>query len=293
MSFEVDVPDGLRATLAGRPPAGGPSGDDWLRALPRLLAAAADRWGLSDPQPPRYGECALVVPCTSSSGPVALKLTWPHPEARFEHLALRAWNGDGAVRLLAADTTDHALLLEQLDADRSLEQSDLLEACEIVGSLLRQLDRPALPQIGSPPVDAWRAVLEHGGEHVPRRFVTRAAALLRYLPTGDRLVHSDLHFANVLAGQRASWLAIDPKPVTASPAFGVAPALWNRWSEATAAYNLRSHLRLRAGLVAEAASIDEEEAMAWSFVRCILNACETPPGDAALSRWITIAKAMT
>lgn len=293
MSFEVDVPAGLRATMTGRAPSDGASGDDWLRALPRLLAAAAGRWTLSDPKAPRYGECALVVPCTSPSGPVALKLTWPHPEARFEHLALRAWNGRGAVRLLAADTSDHALLLEQLDPDRSLDDIDLLEACETVGLLLRQLDRPALPQIGTLPLAAWQDLLDRGGEHVPRRFVTRATTLLRDLPVGDRLVHSDLHFANVLAGQRASWLAIDPKPVTADPAFGVAPVLWNRWQEATAAYSLRSHLRLRVGLVAEAAGVDEDEAMTWSFVRCVINAAECEPGDPALSRWITIAKAMT
>lgn len=293
MSFDVTVPDGLRAAMAGRPPADGASGDDWLRSLPRLLAAAADRWSLSDPQAPRYGECALVVPCTCPSGPVALKVTWPHPEARFEHLALRTWNGDGAVRLMAADTADHALLLEQLDANQSLEGVDLLEACEIVGSLLRQLDRPALPQVGPPRVAQWRGLLDGGSDHVPRRFITRANALLRDLPIGERLVHSDLHFANVLAGERAPWLAIDPKPITGSPAFAVAPVLWNRWPEATASYNLRSHLRLRVGLVADAARIDEDEAMAWSFVRCVLNACETAPDEPLLSRWITIAKAMT
>lgn len=293
MSFEVDIPAGLRATMTDRPPADGISGDDWLRAVPRLLTAAADRWSLSAPQTPRYGECALVVPCTSSSGPAALKLTWPHSEARFEHLALRAWNGDGAVRLLAADTADHALLLEQLNGARSLTDVDLLEACEIVGSLLRQLDRPGLPQVGPLPLDEWHTLLERRGDHVPRRFITRATALLRDLPAGERLVHSDLHFANVLAGQRASWLAIDPKPVTASPAFGVAPVLWNRWPEASAAHNLRSHLRLRVGLVAEAAEVDEDVAIAWSFVRCVLNACETTPEDPLLSRWITIAKAMT
>ncbi|KYH42877.1 hypothetical protein AZH51_16385 [Branchiibius sp. NY16-3462-2] len=279
--------------MAGRPPGDGISGDDWLRALPRLLAAAAERWSLSEPQAPAYGECALVVPCASPSGPVALKVTWPHPEARFEHLALRAWNGVGAVRLVAADTADHALLLEQLDPHRSLTDVNLLEACETVGSLLRQLDRPALPQVGPLPLDEWHTLLERSGDHVPRRFITRAAALLRDLAVGERLVHSDLHFANVLAGQRASWLAIDPKPVTANPAFGIAPVLWNRWSEASAAHNLRAHLRLRVGLVAEAAGVDEEEAMAWSFVRCVLNACEAEPDAPVLSRWITIAKAMT
>jgi len=34
---------------------------------------------------------------------------------------------------------------------------------------------------------------------------------------GDRLLHWDLHYANVLAGQRQPWLAIDPKPLAATP----------------------------------------------------------------------------
>lgn len=279
MSFEVDLPVG-------------PGSPEWRATLPRLLDVAARRWSLSDPEPSRYGECAVVVPCTSPSGPVALKLTWPHPEAQHEHLALRAWGGRGAVRLLAADIGDHTLLLERLDPDRSLMDVDLLEACEVIGVLLRRLDRPALPQVGPLPVDDWRAALTSAGHHVPRRFTQQAAALLGHLAVDERLVHSDLHFANVLAGEREPWLAIDPKPVTASPVYGVAPVLWNRWPEATAAHNLRTHLRLRLGIVAEAAGIDEDEALAWSFVRCVLNAVECAPDDPALSRWITVAKAM-
>lgn len=292
MSFELDIPVDFRRDLAGRPADGGPDGDEWLASLPRLVTAAAARWSLTEPQPARYGACALVVPCSSRSEPVALKLTWPHPQARHEHLALRAWAGHGAVRLVAADVGDHALLLERLDPDRSLESVDLLEACELIGHLLRRLDRPALPQVDQLPIDAWRALLAATGEHVPRRLAQQAGALLSQLTPGDRLVHGDLHYANVLAGGREPWLAIDPKPVTADPAFGVAPVLWNRWPEAAGAHNLRAHLRLRLGIVAEAAGVDEDQALAWSFVRCVINAAECDPQDAALSRWITVAKAM-
>lgn len=291
MSFDVDVPDGLRATMAGRAPAGGPDGDDWLASLPRLLATAATRWSLTDPAASRYGECALVVPCSAPSGPVALKLTWPHPEARHEHLALRAWGGRGAVRLLAADVADQALLLERLDPDRSLADIDLLEACEVIGDVLHRLDKPALPQVGPLSRGHWRTLIG-SAQHIPRRFAQQAVSLLETLDPGERLVHSDLHFANVLAGSREPWLAIDPKPVTASPAYGVAPVLWNRWPEAAAAHNLRTHLRLRVGIVTEAAGIDEDEALAWSFVRCVLNAAGSDPEDPMLSRWITVAKAM-
>ena len=97
--------------------------------------------------------------------------------------------------------------------------------------------------------------------------------------------------------EREPWLAIDPKPLSGEWAFAVAPALWNRWDEARAAYNVRTHLRLRLGIVSEAAGIDEDRALAWSFVRMVTNAIwetqERTPDKDALSRWITIAKAMT
>ena len=48
-----------------------------------------------------------------------------------------------------------------------------------------------------------------------------------------RLLHGDFHYANVLAGRRAPWLAIDPKPLAGDPAFDVAPLLRNRWEALT------------------------------------------------------------
>ena len=34
---------------------------------------------------------------------------------------------------------------------------------------------------------------------------------------GDRLLHWDLHFENVLSAEREPWLAIDPKPLLGHP----------------------------------------------------------------------------
>jgi streptomycin 6-kinase len=41
---------------------------------------------------------------------------------------------------------------------------------------------------------------------------------------GDRLVHADLHYGNVLAGDREPWLAIDPRAVAGDP--GTTAAGW-------------------------------------------------------------------
>ena len=68
------------------------------------------------------GETAVVVPVVTASGERAVvKFGLPHPESAHEHLALRAWAGDGAVRLLRADPRRGVLLLESADGRRRSE----------------------------------------------------------------------------------------------------------------------------------------------------------------------------
>lgn len=291
------VPAAFARDLAGRPaPPPGPhgrgmSGDDWLRALPGLVRDAVDAWELRLDGPARHGVCALVVPVRRRDGtPAALKVTWPHAEAAHEHLALRAWAGAGAVRLLAADPAHHVLLLERVDADADLSLLDEEGACTVVGELLRTLDRPALPRLTrlSTLVDGWLAgPLASPPPGLPRRFVEQARAAARDL-AGDtgtidaRLVHTDLHDGNVLRAlsgvddrAEGEWVAIDPKPLAADPAFAVWPVLHNRWDEAghdvpTIAWTTRCRL----GWVCEAAGLDEDRARAWAIVRTVVDTAD-------------------
>lgn len=298
--FAPSIPNDFRELVQGRAPEP-MSGADWLRELPRYVAQCADNWDLVADGPVWHGVCAIVIPCHRGANPVVLKVSWPHEEARLEHLALQTWAGDGAVRLIAADPAHLAMLLEPLQHDRNLDDLELLEACETIGGLIRRLDRPAPPRFTrlSHEVERWVPLCRKGSPLVPRRLTEQATSTMEALADDcdGRLIHQDLHFQNVLGAHREPWLAIDPKPLSGEPAFAVAPVLWNRWHEATASYNLRTHLRLRLGIVAEAAGIDEDRALAWSFVRMVTNALwetEEPDFDPAdVSRWITIAKAMT
>ena len=301
------VPDSFVAAVSGYAPEGdgeggpGEAGEAWLRRLPRLVQELLERWDLRVDGESRHGVCALVVPVRRGGQEAALKVTWPHPEARLEHVALRAWDGRGAVQLLAADPGRWGLLLERLDAGRDLHALPVDAACRTLGALLADLDRPALPQL--PRLADWarRQVrdLATAPPGIPRRLVEQGMALARDLATDPgtdaRLVHTDLHYANVLAGDRAPWLAIDPKPMAADPAFAVAPALWNRWEEVTASHDARRHLRRRLAVVCEAAGIDEDRARAWTVVRELdmaLDAAATGDGDGVTAA-VTIIKAMT
>lgn len=271
----VDVPAALRPRAGGRS-----SWEQWLDRAPRLSDDLVREWRLRVEGPATAGTCAMVVPVRTQDGRAAvLKLSWPHEEAATEHLALRAWHGDGAVELWRADPHRYALLLERAQADRDLHSLPVLDACEHVARLYRRLHRAPLPQcrllsqLCGEWADRLPTLLE--SNLVARRFVDQAERLLRDFAedpgTDTALVHTDLHFANVLAADREPWLVIDPKPLTGDPAYEVAPLLWNRWAEVADAASPRQALLDRVFAVVDTAGLDEDRVRRWIVVRQICN----------------------
>lgn len=310
----LDLPAAFVTRVAGhRPHPGMPSGRTWLDRLPGLLSECLDQWELQVCGPARYGQCAVVLPVLRQDGsPAALKVGWPHHEAAHEHLALRAWAGAGAVRLLAADPSRWALLLEHLNADRTLDDVGVDESCREIGGLLHTLDRPALPQLDQLSTylqrlagDLDRAAARHptGADvGLPRRLLEQGRAICTDLaahPDIDtRLVHTDLHGQNVLRRTgTGEWVAIDPKPMAGVPELGVAPALWNRWPEVVGSGNPRTHLNRRVDTLCERAGLDRELARACSVSWMLRNALSTlrRPGPSTreeVTICVTVIKAM-
>jgi streptomycin 6-kinase len=88
---------------------------------------------------------------------------------------------------------------------------------------------------------------------------------------GDRLLHWDLHYDNVLAAQRQPWLVIDPKPLAGDPAFDLFPVLWNGWDDLVATGNVAQAIRDRLDLMLEVTGIDRDRALAWTAGRILQN----------------------
>lgn len=281
----------------------------WVDRLPGLVSGLLDEWELTVDGESMYGECAVVVPVrTRDDVPGALKVGWPHWEADHEHLALRLWAGQGSVLLLRADPHRSALLLERLEPV-DLTAIDDIEACEVVAGLYSRLHRRATAEFRplSPICADWAVRLTKipTGAGLPPRYVEQATALAKDFAadstTDGRLIHTDLHYFNVLRAGREHWLAIDPKPLSGDPSHEIAPLLWNRWDEMVATGNLRDCLRRRFFTVVDIAGFDEERAKAWVVLRMIVNAMweiEDPsPDPVEGAEWITtcvtIAKAMT
>ena len=242
-------------------------GAEWLAGLPALAESMLDRWHLTLDGEPMHGVCALVLPVRRTyDEPAVLKVTWPHEEAEHEALALRLWDGVGAVRLLAHDPANWAMLLERLDPTTSLLDVPLDEAVAVAGELIRVLDRPAPPGVGTVAATAARWVREFPEQNtglVPAELIAQAVAYCRELGprSGNRLVNQDLHYENVLRGTRAPWLLIDPKPIAGDHEFGLFQLLSNRFDESTPDDRLAD--------VVAAAGLDLSLARRWTFVRAI------------------------
>jgi streptomycin 6-kinase len=256
--------------------AGSPEGKAWMAALPSLFRDLARQWDLTaDGDLLGRGYNAVVLPVRQSGRPLALKLTWPPGEARKEADALVAWRARGAVELAACDGPRGALLLERLDASRSLAAIPVAEAAAAAGTLIRTL---GITPSGSFP--SLRAQARQLAVTIPARqrslqdplpgpWITLAARLAVSLArdTARLLVHTDLHYENVLTSYRPGrrWVAIDPDAAVGAPERSVAELLWTRADELPSPQAITGLL----DTVVENGQLDRAKAIAWGFVRSI------------------------
>lgn len=179
----IEVPAAFAASTVGRE---GEAGEAWLAALPGLVEDLCERWGLEVAGVPMHGYVAVVVPVVRDGVRLALKVSWIDRSSEQEALILRAWDGRGAVRLVAAREDVGALLLEWLDPERSLMDGPIDRAAAIAGGLLRRLAIAPPAELRSVDeemsdfrraVDYWIWALDEGPAEDPARCRT----LVRWL----------------------------------------------------------------------------------------------------------------
>lgn len=285
----IEVPEAFAASTIARE---GRSAEAWLAALPALVEELCRRWDLRVSAPPWHGYVAVVVPVVRGGVDLALKVSWIDQSSEHEALALRAWGGRGAVRMLAWREESGAMLLERLAADRSLEMIPSDEAARIAGGLLGRLGVPApraLRTVGEEVSDFLgkaEADWDRFARPFSRELLMRAYELGESLMRADhgQIVNQDLHYGNVLAGEREPWLVIDPKPLAGPADFGVAPLLWNRFDELENGKDLERRL----SILVEAAEIDAASARRSTLFRVVdywlWALAEGLPGDALKCR---------
>jgi streptomycin 6-kinase len=288
-----------------------PTEDSWRTTVPELLARAAARWRLVLGEPHVGGTASAVVRVRTDDGRDAvLKVSLPHREARGEAAALRWWDGDGAVRLLADDPGDPwSVLLEPcVPGTRLGDRHDLApeQRLTTAAELLVQLWDHGVPahhpfeRVGDVAAE-WADLLEHRMATLRPAFdaglVARGAALLRELPataTRQVVVHGDYNPGNVLQADREPWLVIDPKPMVGDPGYDLCPLLMqvdDPFDHPDPAAVLRDRVDLLAGLT----GVPAERVLAWCLARLVEWALwyasrdEPQPGAGEMRRAAVVA----
>ena len=291
----VVVPEAFAVDTIARE---GENGRFWISSLPQTIESLCQKWHLVVDGTPRHGYLGLVVPVWRGNERCVLKVSWLDEVTQEEAAALAAWDGQGTVRLLAHEPDAGAMLLERLDFSRSLQDVTIGEAVTVAGHLLRRLAIPAVE--GFRPLSVAAPII---ADSLPERWEANGRPFSRYLlekvrddalqlssHTASLLVNYDLHYADVLAGTREPWLAVDPKVVIGDPEYGLAQLLWTRLEDIQANDGLDRHFRL----LVESAALDEPLARAWTLVRCVdywlwglsVGLTEDPVRCAAIVDWL-------
>ena len=262
-----------------------PQGRAWLADLPRLLEECAEQWSLRLEGPIGDGFASLVV----GAGGAVLKLQFPHRESEHEAEALRVWDGDGAVRLLAHDPERHALLIERARPGTHLTAAGQEAALDVFVELLPRLWKPAGAPFRPLAEEAawWIDYLPRNWEHVGRPFerslLDTVIETLRELSAtqGEQvLLNQDLHADNVLSAEREPWLVIDPKPLAGEREFAVAPLVRGWELGHSKAATLRRFDRLTSEL-----GLDRARAAGWAAGQAIAWGIDQP-GHVEVAQWL-------
>ncbi|NUS77928.1 MAG: hydroxyurea phosphotransferase [Streptomyces sp.] len=267
----IDIPDGL---AAAQEKFNGAAGRAFIAGLPERAEHFLAAWGLRPDGTAMHGVSALVLPVLRTDGTGAvLKLQLLDEESEGEPVALRVWDGDGAVRLLDHDAATGTMLLERLDPRRMLSYDpDSRRAVLVIARLLAHLTTAPAPEGMRGLGDIARAMLERTpwaleriADEEARGLVAHCAAAVREVvdEPGDRLLHWDLHYDNVLGADRADWLAIDPKPLAGDPGFELLPAIDNRFDPGEVCW--------RFDALTDVLGLDRARARAWTLGRVLQN----------------------
>ncbi|MGV9899259.1 aminoglycoside phosphotransferase family protein [Streptomyces tendae] len=298
----VEVPQPLAVSYAR---GFGEDGRAWIAGLPALAVEFLDRWELKRNGAVGAGEASLVLPVLRRNGTRAvLKLQMPREETAAALIGLRTWNGDGMVRLLDHDPETSTMLLERLNAARtltSIEDDDV--AMGILAELQARLVRVPAPQglrslgdITTEMLEKVPKAVEALADRADRQLLRGWASAVAELAgePGDRMLHWDLHYDNVLAAQREPWLAIDPEPLAGDPGFDLWPALDSRWDDVVTKNDALRVVRRRFDLLTEVLGLDRARATGWTLGRLLQNSLwDIDDGETALaSSSVAITKSL-
>lgn len=194
------------------------------------------RWGLTEPKLLAQSAWSRVYLANAGATQRVLKLLKEGERAEaIGALALRYFDGHGAVRLIDAD--EHAQLLEYADGEevtRLVERGRDGDATDVIADVIDALHANATPPPpGIPTLEEYFAPLFERAQRERKQgdasLYVRAENLTRRLLESSveiSVLHGDIHHANIRQSPRG-WLAFDPKGIYGDRAYECCNVLHN------------------------------------------------------------------
>jgi len=209
---------------------------------------------------------------------VVLKITKHHGDESHSGEVLRAYEGDGAVRVYESETG--AVLVERLEPGEQLvdvvKRGGDDEATKILAEVIAKLAHHEAPAV-CPTVADWGRgfdrYLQSGDEQIPREMVEGAREMYQELVSSQHLtmlLHGDLQHYNVLFDNERGWTAIDPKGVVGELEYELSALLRNP-IELPALIN-SERIKRRLEILTTTLQLDYSRALRWSYSQSILSA---------------------
>lgn len=255
----------------------------WLEAFPAYVQACQQRWGVHVTGLVPDLSYNVVAYAEGEDGRAyILKMSPPSEAFSWEVAALRHYRGRGICKLIHADESVAAMLLERISPGVSLRHTDDDEAAtRSAAQIMRQLWRPIPEPHPFVRLEQWangltrlRKRFEDGTGPLPAELVGQAEGIFRERlgSTPATLLHGDLHHSNILSATRAPYLAIDPKGVVGDAGYEVGAFLRNPAPEIASHPALEARLARRVAILSEMLNMSPGDIAAWGTAHAVLAA---------------------
>jgi streptomycin 6-kinase len=237
-------------------------------------------WNLSNPQFLTQTMTSHIYTVTYETETVILKLLSPsETDEQRGAVALRYFDGHGAVRLLRYDEGAH--LMEYAAGDELVtlvERGEDENATHIIAQVILQLHSVPqnIPHDGLFLLERWFEALFNKAASdrqagIDSLYVRSASLAKRLLldPRDVRVLHGDIHHRNIRKTSRG-WLTFDPKGLIGERTYDCANTLCNPVMPELVHNETR--LLTNAAILADTLAIDRSRVLAYTYAYACLNA---------------------
>ncbi|MCU0480403.1 MAG: hypothetical protein MUE54_04235 [Anaerolineae bacterium] len=246
-----------------------------------MLNLYLEKWGLSTPHLLTETATSHIYTVTYQSEIAILKLLKPIgvDDEAGGAIALRHFDGCGAVRLIQAD--DQAHLLEYANSNSLInlvERGDDDGATNIIADVVNQLHSRPLPQHTDGLISLrrrFRSLFRHSENPTSEPIFKRASQLADQLLSNPHqicVLHGDIHHENIRHHPKRGWLAFDPKGLIGERTYDVANVLCNPINIPDLVCT-EARLLKQSAILADELKVSHKRVLAFVYIHASLSLC--------------------